>query len=80
MVLVLPHGIAKAERGFSVNKHVLQDNMKERWMVAQRVVNLAISKAGKFTNIDIDKQMLGDGKTGLTEAKAIFGISKAAED
>ena len=49
-------------------------------MVAQRVVNRAISKAGKFTNIDIDKQMLGDGKTGLTEAKAIFGISKAAED
>ena len=60
MVLVLSHGNAEAERGFSVNKHILQDNMKERSMVAQRVVNQAISKAGKFTNIDIDKQMLGD--------------------
>ena len=34
--------------------------MKERSMVAQRVVHQAISKAGKFTNINIDKQMLGD--------------------
>ena len=60
MVLVLSHGNAEAERGFSVNKHILQDNMKERSMVAQRVVHQAISKAGKFTNINIDKQMLGD--------------------
>ena len=60
MVLVLSHGNAEAERGFSVNKHILQDNMKERSMVAQRVVHQAIFKAGKFTNINIDKQMLGD--------------------
>ena len=60
MVLVLSHGNAEAERGFSVNKHILQVNMKERSMVSQGVVNQAISDAGKFTNIDIDKQMLGD--------------------
>ena len=37
-----------------------KDNMKERSMVAQRVIHQAISRAWKFTNIDIDKQMLGD--------------------
>ena len=57
MVLVLSHGNAEAERGFSVNKHILQDNMKERLMIAQRVVHQAIAKAGKFTNINIDKQL-----------------------
>ena len=35
--LVLSHGNAEAERGFSVNKQLLQDNMLERSLIAQRL-------------------------------------------
>ena len=38
MVMVLSHGNAEAEPGFSVNRQILQNNMMERSMVAQRIV------------------------------------------
>ena len=60
MIFVLSHGNSEAERGFSVNKQIIKDNMRERSMVAQRVVHQAITKAGKVTRINIDTQMIGD--------------------
>ena len=61
MVMVLSHGNAEAERGFSVNRQILQDNMMERSMVAQRIVHQALAKTGgKVTDVTIDKQMMSD--------------------
>ena len=60
MVLVLSHGNAEPERGFSINKEIIKDNMHERSMVAQRVVHQGITKAGHFIKVNIDKQMLSD--------------------
>ena len=61
MVLILSHGNAEVERGFSVNKLVLKDNMHERSLVSQRIVHQAIPKDGKrYLDIDINKQMIAD--------------------
>ena len=37
-VLILSHGIARVESGFSINKSLLQENMKNASLVAQRIV------------------------------------------
>jgi len=42
MVLILSHGNAAVESGFSVNKELLVENMEEETIVAQRVVFDAI--------------------------------------
>ena len=46
LVLVLSHGNASVEGGFSVNKELLIENMHEETAVAQRVVYDAILIAG----------------------------------
>ena len=59
--LVLSHGNAATERGFSVNKQILQDNMMERSLIAQRLVHQAIPKTEKkLLDIAITKQMVAD--------------------
>ena len=59
--LVLSHGNAEAERGFSVNKQILQDNMMEVSLIAQRLVHQAIPKTeNKLLDIAITKQMVAD--------------------
>ena len=61
LVLILSHGNAKVEHGFSINKQILKDNMLERSLVAQRIVHQAIPKQGrKFLDIEIDGQMIAD--------------------
>ena len=37
-LLVLSHGQAKVERGFSINKDILVENQKEKSLIAQRRV------------------------------------------
>ena len=37
-VFVLPHGQASVERGFSLNKSLINDNMSELTIVSQRIV------------------------------------------
>ena len=60
-VLIMSHGNSEVERGFSVNKSLLQDNQHERSLISQRLVHQAIPKTGKkFLEMDIDKQMMID--------------------
>ena len=59
MVLVLSHGQATAERGFSVNKQVLEVNMQGKSLEAQRVIcdeilcRGGILKQGPRSNFEI---------------------------
>jgi len=46
LVLVLSHGNASVERGFSVNKELLMENVLEETVVSQRIVYDAILTAG----------------------------------
>jgi len=60
MVLILSHGNAAVESGFSVNKAILVENMEEETIVAQRIVFDAIRVTGMdVTKIDISKKMIG---------------------
>ena len=58
MILTLSHGQSAVERGFSVNKEVLQDNMQEKSLVAQRVIYDSLYSAElKVHQIKICKEM-----------------------
>ena len=52
LVIILSHGNARAESGFSVNKEMLVENMSEGSLVAQRMFDGVMNEGGmlKFVN------------------------------
>jgi hypothetical protein len=58
IVLILSHGQASVERGFSVNKQIETENMKGRTIIAQRIVCEYISVLGGVTKLDVSKDLL----------------------
>ena len=62
LLLILSHGQATVERGFSVNKEVECENMKEQTLVAQRLVYDHIKQVDGVLNVPISNKhivMLG---------------------
>lgn len=57
-ILILSHGNAFVERGFSINKEVIVENQLAKSLVAQRQVYDAIQSLGGLDNIIIDKEMI----------------------
>ena len=57
-VLVLSHGNANVESGFSVNKDILVENLTEQSMVAQRVVYDGKKAAGGVLAVSVTKGMM----------------------
>ncbi|KAH8031778.1 hypothetical protein HPB51_020849 [Rhipicephalus microplus] len=57
LFLVLSHGQATVERGFSVNRQVSVENLKDISYVSQRIVCDAVSKAGGILNVAITKEL-----------------------
>jgi hypothetical protein len=57
-VLVLSHGNANVESGFSVNKNILVENLHEESLIAQRVVYDAINAAGGVLEVNVTKGMM----------------------
>ena len=58
LILVLSHGNAAVESGFSVNDDMLVENLHEASLVAQRIVYNSINSAGGVLKVAIDKRML----------------------
>lgn len=58
IVLCLSHGNSSVERGFSVNKECLVENMKEESLVAQRLVYDEVSAAGGVAKVDVTDKMI----------------------
>lgn len=58
MVLVLSHGNASVESGFSINNDVLVENLQLESMIAQRIVYDSVKAAGGISKIEINKQLL----------------------
>lgn len=56
--LVLSHGNATVEGGFSINKLLLVENMLEKTIIAEHHVHDQIQEAGGIGNINIDRKML----------------------
>ena len=56
--MLLSHGQASVERGFSQNKEIVVDKMSEQCLKAQRIIVGNIKHVDGIQNIQIDKQML----------------------
>lgn len=57
-VLIMSHGNATVESGFSINKAMLIENMQEKSVIALRTVYDAVSNAGGLFKVDVTKQMI----------------------
>ena len=51
LIFTLSHGQSNVERGFSVNKEILQENLKEKSLVAQRILYHTL----KVSNVKLDQ-------------------------
>ena len=78
-ILLLSHGNAEVERGFSANKNLLQENICEKSLIAQRLVHQAIRKEKSILNIKIDHKMLIAVKL-ASQRRAQHLKDKARED
>ena len=58
MLLILSHGQASVERGFSFNKNIERENMTEGTFVAQRIIKDRIIAAGGVLSVPITAKML----------------------
>jgi hypothetical protein len=58
LVLILSHGNATVEGGFSINGDMLVENLHEESLVAQRTVYDAVQSAGGLSSVQIDKTLL----------------------
>lgn len=58
LVLVLSHGQASVERGFSINKEMVVENQKELSLVAQRLIVDHVRSVGGVTKVNITKELL----------------------
>ncbi|XP_075556329.1 uncharacterized protein LOC142588454 [Dermacentor variabilis] len=58
IILTMSHGNAAVERGFSVNKECLIENLNEESLIAQRIVYDGVSAAGGVANVDITDSMV----------------------
>lgn len=57
-ILILSHGNAFVERGFSINKEIEIENQINRSIVAQRRVYNAVQAAGGLDRVEINKKMI----------------------
>lgn len=58
LLLLMSHGQATVERGFSVNKEVAVENLKERSFIPQRIIRDHIESVGGLPNVQISKKKL----------------------
>lgn len=89
LVLCLSHGQAMVERGFSYNKDLMVENMKDRSLIAQRVIRdyLATHCNSDPTLCEITKQLSASArnahshyKAALADVKASSAIDKKKEE
>ena len=58
IVFTISHGNANVERGFSVNKECLIENLQEKSLIARRVVYDAVNDVDGIENVSITKAMI----------------------
>ncbi|XP_054720875.1 LOW QUALITY PROTEIN: uncharacterized protein LOC129230498 [Uloborus diversus] len=56
-LLLFSHGQASVERGFSINKKIETENMKEETYVAKRLVKDALALSGGAKNFEVTKEI-----------------------
>ena len=59
-VLILSHGNGRVESGFSINEDLLNENMKQELIVAQRVVYGGVMQEGGILKVNVSKEMMAE--------------------
>ena len=80
LTLILSHGNAAVESGFSINNDMLVENLLEDSLVGQRTVYDSIQKAGGVLSVHIDKRMLQFVRAARSLWEEALHKSRAAED
>ncbi|XP_069109872.1 uncharacterized protein [Argopecten irradians] len=62
LLLILSHGQATVERGFSINKKLEVENMKEHTLVAQRLICDFVNNFGGVLKVPITKELLASAR------------------
>jgi hypothetical protein len=62
-LLLLSHGQATVERGFSINKETTVENLKKESLKARRLVIQAVREAGDAQSVPITKELLSYAST-----------------
>ncbi|XP_063229695.1 uncharacterized protein LOC134534921 [Bacillus rossius redtenbacheri] len=57
MLLIFSHGQAAVERGFSVNRHIEVENLKEDSYAAKRLTIEEVRKCGGVTNVPLTREL-----------------------
>ena len=57
-LLVLSHGQSQVERGFSVNKEIEVENMRQETLIAQRLICDHVRSVGGIDNIHLSNELL----------------------
>ena len=57
-LLLLSHGQATVERGFSINKEIEVDNLRDESSIAQRVICDHLHNVGGLQKVELDKKLL----------------------
>lgn len=68
-LLMLSHGQATVERGFSINKEVETCNMDEETVVAQRLICDYVRVYGEVTQLPLTKELLNYCATARTRCR-----------
>ena len=75
-LLLLSHGQASVERGFSVNKQVEDDNLAERSVVARRLVCDFVASSGGISGVEVTKPLLQCAASAHQQYKAFLEEEK----
>lgn len=76
LLLLLSHGQASVERGFSVNRQIEVENRSEDSYVAQRIVCDHIEDVGGLLKVDISSEMLRATSGARTRYQAFLDNKK----
>lgn len=88
-LLILSHGQASVEKGFSINRQVVVENLKKRSFIAQRTIHDHLLHVGGLDALIVDKPLLSaaSGRRKYTEylerqradkVKAAKGVKRKA--
>lgn len=80
MLLLLSHGQASVERGFSVNKQIEVDNLKEETYVSLRLIYDYVHFCGGIMKVPITKELLSSAASGRQRYYAYLAEEKKKKD
>lgn len=76
LCFILSHGNAFVETGFSVNKHLLVENLLEESLVSQRIICDSVKHIGGLRNVIINRSMLTSIRASRRRYQSYLEIKK----